>query len=258
MNEMTPTAAAVGIGHNSLAIFDPEKAKAHEALIGEKVSVAGEWLDLKALTSEDQAERLNEFITGSRGLWKKIEDERKAEKKPFDDAGTLVQKAYAPLLDRLDKAVTRVKPLLSAWIVEKERLARIEREAAEAAARAEKEAAAKAEAEAIERNDISGEIAAQERAAAADATVKEVAATARKGFGVASASGGGRKLAVRTTREAQINSPALVLVWLRDNDKEGYDAVVAEMQRQCSRIFRSKETAHLNITGAVAVEKRSV
>ncbi len=97
---------------------------------------AGKWLDIKTVQTVDQAERLTDFITGARGLFKRVEDARKAAKKPWDDLGAEVQEAFTPLTAKLDKLGKTMKAMQGDWLRrESDRLAR-EKAKAEAEARA--------------------------------------------------------------------------------------------------------------------------
>ena len=64
----------------------------------------GKWADIKEIGSAEQSERLTDFITGARQLWQKVEDQRKADKKPHDDRATEVQEAFIGLLNKLKAA----------------------------------------------------------------------------------------------------------------------------------------------------------
>ncbi len=182
------------------------------AKVADFADAAGAWLDKGALETTEQAEKLNDYITGCRGLWKKLDDQRSAEKKPHWDAGQAVDKLYKTPLATLTTAGNRVKPLLTAWAVKKaEAEAKAKREAEEAA-EAERKAAEKEALEAESRHDVAGEAEAAERLKDADKAAKQAARTTTTGR-VASATGGGRTAALRTYYTAEITGVKMAVLW---------------------------------------------
>ena len=77
---------------------------------------SGKWLDIKTVQSAEQAERLTDFVTGARGLFKRVEDARKGAKKPWDDLGRAVQDAYSPLTAKVEKIAKAMKAMQADWL----------------------------------------------------------------------------------------------------------------------------------------------
>ncbi len=164
----------------------------------------GAWKDLKTITSETQAKRLTDFVSGARGLYKAVEERRKLEKAPHDAKGQAVQDAFTGLTAKITRVADDMKKMQADWLVREN--ARIAAEKAEAAAkaRAELEAAQKAAAEAATRNDVSGEVDAEKALKDAQKAVKaaEKPAAVRAG----SATGGGRTMALRDQHNCVITN----------------------------------------------------
>lgn len=185
-------------GHNNPPPYRVDVVEAHEAKANEFLDAAGDWLDLKEITSEEQSGQLTDFLEGLRKRYKLTDEDRKADKKPHDDAGKAVQKAYTSILDKMKRAADKVKPMQAAWLakVEAEKQAEAKRKAEEAAAaeRAAAEAAAKAQA----RNDIAGEVEAEEAAKRAAQMKKDADRAAKSKAQSRSATGAGRTTSLRT------------------------------------------------------------
>jgi hypothetical protein len=194
-----------GLGHNNPPPFDPEKLAAADARVKEWMDAAGDWLDLGEIRSEDQAARLTDMIDGARKVFKAVDEERKEAKKPHDEAGKAVQAAYTPLLDRLERTVAKLKPLMAKWLTKKEAEAEAERARMEAEAKRLAEEAERLAAEAAARNDINAEIEAEEAAKAAARMAKEAAR--ETGVNAKSATGGARTVSLREQRFAVLDNP---------------------------------------------------
>ncbi len=182
------------------------------AKVADFADAAGAWLDKGAIETTEQAEKLNDYITGCRGLWKKLDDQRAVKKKPHWDAGKAVDDLYRTPLKTLETAGSRVKPLLTAWAKKKaEADAKAKREAEEAAA-AEQAAARKLLDEAAARNDVAGEAEAEQALEDAGKAAQQAARTTTTGR-VASATGGGRTAALRTYYIAEITGVKMAVLW---------------------------------------------
>lgn len=203
-------------GHNGPPPYRADAVEAHDARAREFLDAAGEWLELGEISSDEQASELNDFITGVKKNQRAADEDRKADKKPHDDAGKDVQAAYSPVIDMLKRAVERVSPLQTAWLQKKEDERRAEaerqRQEAERARRAAEEAAAKANS----RNDIAGEVAAEEAAKRAAELQKEADRTAKGRSNVKSATGGGRTASLRTTWKAKVTALRVAVMTFAD------------------------------------------
>lgn len=178
---------------------------------------AGKWADLKRIESVTQSERLTDFIEGSRGLWKQVDEARADAKRPWDDKGKQVQAAFTPLLDKLKKVGESMKVMQADWLTREN--ARIAAEKAEAARIAsEKLEAARREAEnAAARNDFSGAVDAEAALKDAEKELQKAAKPAAAKAG--SASGGGRGMSLRTQAYAEIHNIRQVFMHFADNPR---------------------------------------
>lgn len=235
MNEINPRAV---IGDNRPPAFRADVVETHDAKARDFLDAAGAWLDLKEISSDEQAGKLADFVAGVRGVMKAVEEDRKADKKPHDDAGKAVQAAYTPILDKLKKAIDRVEPMQRAWLkkIADRQAAEAEasRRAAEEAARIAAEQARMAEA----RNDIAGEVEAEAAAKRAEEMQKEADRAAKARAQVTSASGGGRTQALRTMKDVRITNARLLFLAVQD-DAEVQDTLL----RVARRIVRAKDFA---------------
>ena len=224
--------------------YDPAKHAELQAHVQVFCDAAGKWLDIKTVQNTEQAERLTDFITGARALHKRVEDSRKAEKKPWDDLGKKVQDAYKPMTGPPDKQGKnagalvligmRMDQMQKDWLRREDARIAAEKREAEAKARAAREAAEKAAAEAAARNDISGQVEAEEALKAAQKQEKAASKPVKAQAG--SATGAGRTMALRTVRTAEIvNRKAALLYWMND------PALIAELQRIANAAVRSGE-----------------
>ena len=187
---------------NDLQAYDPAQHAELAAHVQVFCDAAGKWLDIKTVQSAEQAERLTDFVTGARDLYKRVEDARKADKKPWDDLGKQVQGAYTPLAAKVERIAKSMKAMQADWLRREDARIAEEKRQAEAAARAEREAAERAAAEAAARNDISGQVEAEEALKAAEKAEKAAAKPAKAQVG--SATGAGRKMSLRETKHAKV------------------------------------------------------
>lgn len=223
-------------GDNFPPPYRHDVVEAHETKAAEFLDAAGEWLEVGEIDSEAQASELNDFIAGVKKNVKSADDDRKADKKPHDDAGKAVQAAYNPIIEKLKRAVERVSPMQTAWLEKKEaeRQAEVERQRreAEAAAKAAEEAAAKAESS----NDISGEVEAEEAAKRASDLQKEADRAAKTRANVKSASGGGRTASLRAYLEVEVTNARVLFMRYQDHPD-----LLECLRNLAAREARSKE-----------------
>lgn len=238
-------------GHNNPPPYREDKVAEHNAKAAEFLDVAGKWLDLKEIQTEDQAARLTDFITGVKQRQKATDEDRKADKKPHDDAGKKVQAAYNPIIEKLKKAVERVTPMQTAWLTKLEEQRRAEaRRAEEEARRAEAEAARLAQ-QAEARNDIAGEAEAEEAAKRAAEMKKDAAGLAKKRAQVKSATGGGRTTSLRTVRSAKITNVRMLFMHY-----QAHPDVAECLKRLADAEIRAAKGAPVNIPGIEVIEER--
>jgi type IV secretory pathway VirB10-like protein len=232
MLDQSPAAA----GHNNPPPFDPAEVERLNAEGAAFLDAAAVWLENGDLKSEDDAQRLNDFIEGVKGREKIAEEARKAAKKPHDDAGKAVQTAFKPVADKMALAKTKVQPLLTAWLQKKEddRLAEVERQ--RKAAQFAQEEADRAAAAAAARNDISGEVDAQAAREAAEKQAKEVERAAKQRSNVTSATGGGRTASLRTVIDAEVTNARVLFMRYADRPE-----VLDVLRSLATREARSKD-----------------
>lgn len=192
------------IGDNKPPAFDPEVLKAHQETADKFLEAHKAWAGLAKIETEIQASQLTDHIDGLRGLWKKVDASRKAEKKPHDDAGKAVQTAFTPLLAKIKKSADDLKPKLADFAEEKERIEQQKKDEAAAIARKEAEAAEKLRQEAEAANDVSAQVDAEERAKAAEVAAKEASKPVKTA--IKSASGAGRSMSMRTVKEVEVGN----------------------------------------------------
>ena len=175
----------------------------------------GKWADIKEIASKEQAERLNDFINGARQLFKKVDEQRAADKGVHDARAKEVQTAFKLLLDKLEASANKLKPMAGAWLAKEQ--ARLAAEQAEAKRIADEkiEAARKLAAEAAARNDVSGEVEAA--AALKDAEKAQTIANRDVKAKVGSASGAGRTMSMREVKTAEIHSRNGVYMHFREH-----------------------------------------
>lgn len=254
---MTPDAEIPGaktapapMGHNGPPPFDQLKLDECQKKVDAFNEAAKLWLNLEKITSEEQSGKLTDFVSGSRKTWKEIDDTRKAEKKPHDDAGNAVQAAYNPLLDTIKRVSDKVKPLQAAWLdhVAKEEAKR--KAAADAEAAEKRKAAEEAAAKAAEGNDAAAEIEAERLAKEAKAAEKGAKRTTTAKAG--SATGAGRTMALRTVYEVTVTNALQAFMRYRDRPE-----VLDVLQRLAAAEVRSKDWDG-EVFAGIAVEEKKV
>jgi len=225
--------------------YDPVVHESLRLNVAAFCDAAGAWKDLGRIENPAQSERLTDFVAGARGLYKKTDEARKKAKSIHDAKGAAVQKAFTPLLDKLERVASLMKDMQADWLRREEaRIAQEKRAAQEEADRLRREAEAAA-AQAAARNDISGQVdaeaalkAAEEQAAAAARTEK-----ARAG----SATGGGRAMALRTQAYAEIENWRAVFMHF-----EARQEVKDVLQRLADAAIRGGE----DVPGAKRAERK--
>lgn len=163
-----------GIGDNQ-----PPPAEAFRDRIDRLLDVANRWLkERPVILDEDMAAKCIDFLDQIGQEAKAVEEQRRAEKKPHDEAGRAVDAKYKPLTALLDTAKTMLKPRLTVWLNAKELRRQAAVLAAEAAAYAAMQEVARLEAEAAKGANVQAVVAAEDAAAIADAAVKQADAIA--------------------------------------------------------------------------------
>lgn len=244
------------VGDNRPPPFDPDVVEKLNAEGAQFLDAAGKWIENGKIQSEDDAQRLNDFIAGLSKRYKAADDARKAAKRPHDDAGKAVQAAFKPILDKIDTAKQRVQPLLSDWMNEQERKRKEEAERQRKAAEFARQEAERKAAEAAARNDVSGEIDAAAAQEEADRLQKEADRAAKARTNVGSATGGGRTASLRTFVEVEVTNARVLFMRYAENPH-----LLACLRDLASAEARAKgfDTEKDEIPGAkITITKRAV
>lgn len=229
----------------------PYDGDAHFALqvqVDSFVNAAKVWFQrVPKIQVEDQAKRLNDYLSGATKLKNLVEEARRAAKKPWDDRAQAVQDAFKPMTDDLELAQKWFKPLQTAWLLaEKDRIAR------EKQAKLDEAAAKKREADALlAQAAVNGDIRAQREGEALqkEAAKDEKVASRDVRPSVGSASGGARTVGLRKTAYAHITNQNAVYMQFREHPR-----VVEVLQSLADAEVRGGGT----VNGAERRERESV
>ena len=164
---------------------------------------------ISEISTEDEAQQIRDLLAKLTGRLAQVEADREREKRPYIDAGRAVDARYEPIKRLLNACIAPIQSFLTIWLRrERER----QREEAAAARREADILAKKAEAarKAVqEHRTVEATLTALDaEKRAADALVAMNEAMRAKPQ-VASASGGVRKAALRTTYYAVLTSVPL-------------------------------------------------
>lgn len=229
---MTEETQAAGIGHNMPP--GPALPPDLDAKIRDFLDAGGAWLDLKAIETKEQSQKATDFVSGARSVFKKIDDERKAQKKPHDDAAKAVQEFFSPLLKKIELVGEKVKALQAAFLQKERAREEAERRERERKAREEAEAAEAARAAAEARNDVSGMVDAEEAKKAAEKAAKAASGPAKAAAG--SATGAGRSMSLRKVYSCTVENRGPALSHFRDHPE-----VIALIERLATAEVRGQE-----------------
>lgn len=235
------------IGHNSGASMVPTNITATIDDISEK---AKRWKQA-GVNDEAQAMKLTDFISKVRSTKTEADETRKAQRKPHDDAIAVIQDDYRPLLEALDRCLSDTLAIANDWT--KQEQARLERERAKEIEQA-RSTLEKAERD-LERAQIHGDYAGQAKAEAAITKAhKALGTTAKpKKAAMKSMSGGGRTLAARTVRRAEITDLAKALHHYRDEPE-----IAQLVEKLANRDIRAAKGKPVSIPGVTVTEEEKV
>lgn len=253
MNDMT----LAGIGYNTQLPYDPESAAKLEARVRELADAGGAWLDKGTVEDDEQAGKLNDFLTQARKCSTDIEAARKVAKQPHMDAATAVDTKFKTLTAPLVRLSDSLKKILSVYAAEKQRRLDEERRAQQEEARRQQAEADRLAREAKARNDVIAQAEAEEAAKAAAKATKAAEKPVRAQ--IASATGGGRTMATRTVHTAKIDgdSSARRAFGFLLADPDSAPALIAEMERLCTAARRRK-SGPTEIPGVTFIETQTV
>ncbi len=250
--EMTTIAQ---IGDNNPPEPTPFEAIAQE--INDLYDEAKGWLDGRPVTSQGQADGLNQLINLIGDAEKRADKLRKEEVKPFDDGKKEVQARYLPLIGQTKtitgKAIMAkegAKKALAPWLEkidaekrEKERIA------------AEKAEALRAEADAARAKASADDLAAREEA---DRLADEARKAAQKAAYAAkdkaqAVSGTGRATGLRTYHTAEITDMRKFAQWVWERRRADLDDWMTHF---ANRLVHDNPDTAKAIPGLVVHEER--
>jgi hypothetical protein len=230
-------------GHNNPPQYRADIVEAHAAKANEFLDAGGAWLDLKEITTDEQSGKLTDFISGIKQVAKTVEEDRKQDKKPHDDAGKSVQAAYVPILDKLKLAISKVTPMQTAWLEKVEAAQKAEAARQRAEAEAAARAAAEMERRAQARNDIAGEAEAEEARKKVAQMKRQAERTANAPARSTSATGAGRAVSMRTTWHAELTNPRVAYMHFAEHPEIKATLIrLAEQQARSQGFDPTKDT----------------
>jgi hypothetical protein len=156
--------ATAAIGHNQ-----PDPFTLYSESIEDLLLEANNFLDGKEIENEEQEAAVASILTRLRREADAADDQRKAEKKPHDDAAAKVQEKWKPLLSKADLAVNVAKNALTSFLIKKDEAQRAAAQAATEEARQKALLAAQTQAAP---DDLAGQTVARIRGEEAAAALK--------------------------------------------------------------------------------------
>ena len=227
------------IGHNGAP--EPTPFDAHQANVEDLIAEAKNWLDGEPIATQGQADAVGVLLDSIRKASKDVDEQRKVEKKPHDDAGKAVQALWTPLLSKCDLAAATAKKALTPWLL------KLQAEQ-EAAAKVAREAALQAQEEALKLQraaQASNDLEAAERAKTATKEAEKAGRVANKAEKAApNATGGARSVGLRTTYRAEITDYTKFAKW-------AWAMRRADMELALDAIAKSEATGPKNIDGLI-------
>ena len=220
----------------------------------EKLSLYREGAEAFGPVTEDNAQEYRDHIGYGVKLAKEIDGHREAEKKPHLEAGRKVDADYKPLLETVEATQKKLKAPLQAFIVERERQAKIAAEEAARKLREAEEAEARANAVVEDEPELDDLLAAMAppvdvKAAHAEAKIAEGQALAAGR--VTSAAGGFNATSLRTKRSAKVTDWSKLAAHYIANGE-----LRACLERLANADIRHAKGAALDIPGVEVIEER--
>lgn len=242
------------IGHNNPP--EPTPFEAVETRINDLYEEAKQWLDGEPVTTQQQADALNNLEGEIRKAAKDAEALRKAEVKPLDDAKAEVQARYNPLIGETKavtgktvKALDAVRAALKPYLLE---LDRLQREAAEKA-RKEAEEKQREAMQAMQQRDRSN-LEEREQAEQLFAEAKELEKDATKlEAAKPQAKGNFRATGLRTVYRAEMTSYREAAAWAYTNKREELTTFLNELAEKEVRAGRRTAFQGFNV-----IEERTI
>ena len=189
---------------------------------------AENFLDGKDIENEEQEQAIASILTRLRREASGADDARKAEKKPYDDAGKAVQAKWQPLLQKADLAVGAAKTVLAKYLQRKEDALRAAAEAARQEAERQAAAARKA-AENVSPGDLAGLSTVKHLTENAIALEKQAGKLEK---GKAQAKGGERAVGLRSIWTPALTDPVAALKHYRETQPSALKEWLLDQARQ--------------------------
>ena len=197
---------------------------------------------------------LSDFIQDAKALGKRIDDQRKTDKKPFADAGKAVDRTYNALSDALDEMVRPLEKKIGAWLIEEQRRRDEERrQADEAAAKAEAEKRRIEEQAAAGNQDAQGMMNDAER----KQTAAQDHAKSLAGKGLASAKGEARAIGLKSWREVEVVDAAAAAEFLKA-EPELLEALKKLGERRLRAFGKDVPLGSIDLPGFRVVERQGL
>lgn len=169
------------------------------------------------ISNDEQEEQLSELVKDIKKAKKSADDERKAEKKPHDDAGKKVQAKWKPAIDKCDKGVAALNAVLTPYRKKRDdEKAEAVRKAREYAAEQERKAA-----ETLKQSEDLEELHEAEQELKAASKLNVAANKAER-----TASG------LRTYDVATVTSARALINWIAQNDRDAMLEFLEEYARK--------------------------
>jgi hypothetical protein len=227
---MATLTEAPPIGHNN----PPEPTPIEEAR--ETISLldleASNWFDGAPIENQAQADAVAKLLDDARKAEKRFDGERKAEKKPHDDAAKAVDAKWKPILADFGRIVEVAKAAQTPWLIKLDD----EKRAREDAARKEADEKAAAALKLAQEADGSLAAAKARDAAIEDAKRAEQAAV-RAANDKAAAKGAGmaRSVSLRTTWRSDVQDRRAILNHIAKTAPDDLTAFVEEWAAKAVR-----------------------
>lgn len=226
----TVTEEVAGIGHNNPP--EPTAIEAAREMISLLDVEAANWFDGTPIENQQQADDVARLLDAGRKARTQFDNDRKAEKKPHDEAAKAVDAKWKPVIADAERIVEVAKAAQTPWLI---KLDQEKREAEEAARKVAEEKAAAARKLAEEADGSLA--AAKARDAAIEEAKKAEAAAHRASIEKAGAKGEGmaRTVSLRTTWRSEVNDRRALLNHIAKTDPGALTAFVDEWAARAVR-----------------------
>lgn len=193
---------------------------------------AANWFDGTPIENQQQADDVARLLDSARKARTKFDNDRKAEKKPHDEAAKAVDAAWKPVIAEADRIVEVAKAAQTPWLIKLDE----EKRAAEAEARLVAEEKAAEARKLAEQNDGSL-AAAKSRDAAIEDAKKAEAAAHRASIEKAGAKGEGmaRTVSLRTTYRSEVKDRRTLLNHIAKTDPAALTAFIDDWAARAVR-----------------------